>query len=421
MKLVSLFLTNFIRSRSQFALLIAGLIYIPFEIYYLIARFGAHSQDLHLYYDVALKLTQHGIPYMDFPFEYPPLAMIPILAPQVVNHFVGGSFNTYCFLFALQNLSFAAISARLIYLTGVPNQADRPSLTAYFVIILLSLPIYLFRYDSFPALLSCIAVYSVRKQSFGTGIAIVTGALAKIYPLVMAPVILLWYTVRKDYRKAIVYCGGIALMSVLTLAITLKFAGDHFMHFLEYHLYRGIHLESLAGGILLMLKTLQIVTVYSESGFGSINLISSLSPVVLSSINIVAPVILILLHIFYATTFIAEKKKNGTIGENTVIAATGSLVLAFIILNKVFSPQYIVWLFPFIPFYNSAIRGKFIVALILTITIFPGWYPYLIYHHPVAIIALNVRNALLIWIMIDILRSMVQNAQNLRTDISGPI
>jgi hypothetical protein len=74
-------------------------------------------------------------------------------------------------------------------------------------------------------------------------------------------------------------------------------------------------------------------------------------------------------------------------------------VLALILTSKVLSPQYLVWLLPFLPV--VAARSRFmlwfsVVGLALTLVIFPVAYGALIAQHPVAVLLLNARNLLLV-------------------------
>jgi len=123
------------------------------------------------------------------------------------------------------------------------------------------------------------------------------------------------------------------------------------------------------------------------------------------------------LLIYFVRISISEKRETGKISQSNIVRAFGIMILAFLILNKVLSPQYLIWLFPLIPFYSPSVQQKFIVALVLTIFIFPGWYGYLIMLNPAIILILNIRNALLIWIFVDLLRQMkqVQKLPTIRT------
>lgn len=61
-----------------------------------------HRADLHLYHESSLRLFQGQIPYRDFPLEYPPLALLPMVLPQLVTLGQPLSFPAYIGLFLLE-------------------------------------------------------------------------------------------------------------------------------------------------------------------------------------------------------------------------------------------------------------------------------------------------------------------------------
>ena len=59
--------------------------------------------DLHLYYKSSLRLFQGQVPYRDFPLEYPPLSLLPMVLPQLVTLGQPLSFRSYLSIFLLEN------------------------------------------------------------------------------------------------------------------------------------------------------------------------------------------------------------------------------------------------------------------------------------------------------------------------------
>jgi hypothetical protein len=108
-----------------------------------------------------------------------------------------------------------------------------------------------------------------------------------------------------------------------------------------------------------------------------------------------------------------EKNKQGSIAFNTLVAYLAIALLTFIITNKVFSPQYLIWLLPFIPLLS--IRQTWLMAVIwaITIYIFPYNYRQLLEMNTTLIWLLNLRNLsifiLFIWLAIVYLPTFVIN------------
>jgi hypothetical protein len=79
-------------------------------------------------------------------------------------------------------------------------------------------------------------------------------------------------------------------------------------------------------------------------------------------------------------------------------------ILAFILLGKVLSPQYLIWLFPFVSvldgFTGNLARKLFLLSCLSTALIYPGpGFRLVLDHQAGAILLLSLRNALLLWLL----------------------
>ena len=89
-----------------------------------------------------------------------------------------------------------------------------------------------------------------------------------------------------------------------------------------------------------------------------------------------------------------------------------SALLAFIVTNKVFSAQYIIWLLPFAPLLRPRQAGLAAAVFVLTLIIFPFDYADLLAMRVVPVLLLNLRNvlavALLSWLLVEYLPAPVR-------------
>jgi hypothetical protein len=89
----------------------------------------------------------------------------------------------------------------------------------------------------------------------------------------------------------------------------------------------------------------------------------------------------------------------------TLVAYVFVALLAFIITNKVFSPQYIIWLLPFAPLLRPRQTLLFLAIAVLTITVFPFDYNQLLAMQRLPVVLLNLRNLLVIvllgWLVVE--------------------
>ena len=78
----------------------------------------------------------------------------------------------------------------------------------------------------------------------------------------------------------------------------------------------------------------------------------------------------------------------------------GAAVLAFIAFGKVLSPQYLLWLLPFVACLEGRMgvwsRAVFLLSCLLTTFLYPGAFHWLLGFRSWAVGSLNYRNALLI-------------------------
>jgi hypothetical protein len=398
----------------NFLILSICVVYLISEAYYLIKLLPANRSDFTVYHQASVKVLSGQIPFRDFRLEYPFFALIPLLVPGIVNLLFNSSFESYCVLFALQNVFYLGATALIIPKIKLPFQNPDETILWFTWFCLFSLPILLFRYDSFPVFLTMCMLWAMSTRPFLTGVVLALAIGAKLYPLIFAPVLFFYYLLNGEVKKLRSFViGGLAAVLV-TLAIVLPITGLSFFDFLKYHGQRGIQLESVASGLILLMNQLDLVEVTLTNNFGSYNIETPASDAILRGISFVTPVVFLLLASFIVWVFRTEKRALGNISTNSAVLAATLLLLAFLLLNKVMSPQYMIWLFPFVPFLSKATRIKFVVVLMLTITIYPGQYDQLTRFEPVVVYMLNIRNLLLLWMFTDVFMEFLGKTNFLR-------
>jgi hypothetical protein len=103
--------------------------------------------------------------------------------------------------------------------------------------------------------------------------------------------------------------------------------------------------------------------------------------------------------------FRQERAARGAVTYASLAAYAVATLLAFIATNKVFSPQYLIWLLPFAPLLRPRQAGLFLAICAITIVIFPFDYNLLLAMQLLPVLLLNLRNALvvalLVWLVLD--------------------
>lgn len=395
---------------SLVALQAIGLVFAALMLFPLVAQW--HTLDLSLYAADSQRLLQGQIPYRDFPIEYPPLALVPFTLPRLV---LGRplSLSGYVLTFLLENVLFSTMIAlaitHLVLRQAVPR-APRLTLALYTLFAVYSAPLLPWRYDLFPALLTALALLSVlRGRPAWAGIWAGLGVAAKLYPIVLLPVFGLYYLAGGQHRAIARMIAGSAtaiLLSLLPFLFAFT-APAKLFGFLSYHQLRGLQLESLPAGAIVLAHNLGLTGAKLEFNYGALHVVSPWASTALAWLPFA---FLAVYSVVAAAAWgrfreeCAEPDRPGPTAE-TLVAFVFAALLAFIATNKVFSPQYLIWLLPFAPLLRPRQALLFLAILLLTMTLFPFDYSQLLAMRRLPVLLLNLRNLLVIgllgWLVIE--------------------
>lgn len=382
-------------------------LFVCFEVVVTLRNFSVHLGDLQVYYDLSQNIIVYGlVPYHDFKLEYPPLAILTMLFPQLLCQIGETGFYGFIVFFALQNIVLGFYTGRIackIANTFLEAPKVQEIHLIYWILWVISLPIFLFRYDAFVAFSTILVIYYVVKQSpVASGVWLAVGILAKLYPVIFVAPIVFYYFVNKQYRFLALFLGGVSVISVLTIVAMYFWAGEDVGSFLKYHQLRGIQLESLVGGWLVLWNKIGGTPLQTIANFGAIHLVT---PLTISLLKVLswgfAIAYLLVLGVIYAFF-----QKQNRVSTEMLLIAFGVVLLLFLVSNKVFSPQYLIWFLPIVPFLRPTIIYCFGVAFILTIAIYPGSYHRMVEMKLLWVVMLNVRNGLIFVMLMFGLYSM---------------
>jgi hypothetical protein len=360
--------------------------------------------DLILYFDYANYVDDGKLPYRDVQVEYPPLAIAPILLA-----FYGGggaTFGGFEAAFALEMCLLAIAGGWLVWRMlerALPDTSERERrwrLGGYVVAWPLLGQIVTTRFDPLPAVLTiaAVALWLDRRERAAWAVLAI-GVATKLFPLVVAPIFAIDLLARRGWRAA---CSGGLFFSaacVIGFLPGLLLSPDGLRRALTYHSERGIQLESLYASGLLLLNKLTGFAVSTDFVFGGYEAISAWTDE-LKPLSVLTQLTLLgLLYIMFAWLRTPAEIESTTAAWLVIIGTTLALT-TFIISGKVFSPQYLIWLMPFVPLIPGRAGrraiGVFLLALLLTQVIFPYAYDTLRFHEPIGVALLLARNALML-------------------------
>jgi uncharacterized membrane protein len=349
------------------------------------------------------------IPYRDFALEYPPLALVPFVLPRLATFGRALDFSRYIVLFLIDNAIFSTLLALVLVQICMVRPARKPVwpvLAIYAILIILSAPLLPWRYDLFPALLTALALLCVlRKQPAWAGIWLGCGVAAKLYPIVLLPVVGVYYLAGKDRRALLrLALGSCAAVAIAFLPFLLT-APDALLSFLRYHELRGLQLESLPAGALVLAHVLGMATAKLEFNYGALHLVSPLAFVALKWLPVAFVGLFSVVLACCLVRFRQEQSAHGLITTESLVTYMAAALLAFIATNKVFSPQYIIWLLPFAPLLRLRHASALLAIYAITIALFPFNYNHLLAMEMLPVLLLNLRNLLVVvllpWLILD--------------------
>jgi uncharacterized membrane protein len=364
-----------------------------------------HALDLSIYYQDSLQLLRGRVPYRDFALEYPPLALLPFALPRLVTFGLRIDFIGYVLLFLILNAVFSTLIAlAIMQIRGL--RASAPALAIYAVLVAVTAPLLPWRYDLFPALLTMLALLCVLRQSPGwAGIWLGLGVAAKLYPAVLLLVFGAYYLAGKNWPALLRLALGGAGAVAATLLPFILIAPEPLLSFVRYHQLRGLQVESLPAGAIVLAHALGIAQAKLEFNYGALHVASPVAGAVLSWLPFIFIALLGAVLAICLIRFREEQATSGHVSNETLVAYTVAALLAFIVTNKVFSPQYIIWLLPFAPLLRPRQAGMLGVIFAITIVLFPFNYDHLLNMELLPALLLNLRNllsvALLIWLLVD--------------------
>jgi hypothetical protein len=373
-------------------------------------QYAKYTGDLHLYIQSSRHLLEGAIPYRDFPFEYPPLALAPFVIPRLLGGGAGMGDSAYVWTFVAENIAMGMLIS--IVLKKIARQIDPTSngiaaMASFSAMLVLGALLAPFRFDLFVTLLTVLALHcALGNCPTKAGLFIGLGIAAKLYPMGLGAIFALHYFLANGPRVAIRF--GVAILIALGVVMGTFgiLAGAHMLDFVRYHQARGLQIESLQGGIVCLLHCLKITPAASVTNYGASHLVSKAAGALLSWQAVVAAAAI---WIFFFLCW--QRRGDAKLATSTAQSRARQLVqdlagvlVLFMLVSKVLSPQYLLWLMPLIALLRGRAGVIFLLAWIVTLIIFPFAYEQLKAISLGAVVLLNVRNALLVWLFVILAR-----------------
>ncbi len=361
-----------------------------------------HQVDVYLYFQKAEAFVHGQLPYVQFDFEYPPLAFVPMVVPYLA--WPGGPppLEAYVWLFlAWEAILLVALALTLTQIAGRLSPTGRDGTAIRLVVLtIVAAPSLAWRFDLLPALLSALAVLATLNGRAATaGVAIALGSLVKLYPAVLVPVLVLPWLLQRDWRRVARFAAAGLTAFVLVVVPVYALVGDAIWSPVTYQGQRGLQIETVAAGVLLIRGLLTETLARLTFDFGAVHVAGSLAerilalqlPVLVAGLGGIA--------LLAYRRFRREIERLGAIQPGSLVSVVAATIGALLVTNKVFSVQYVVWLLPFAALLPRRQFWLFALIAALSVGIHPLLYELLIRQLPGPVLLLNARNALLLLLL----------------------
>jgi hypothetical protein len=353
---------------------------------------GAVLWSHRYYYDYASQALAGKIPYRDFVFEYPILSFPLFLVPRLLV----SDFQSYRVAFVVEMYLFDLAAIVLIAWHDAmrhPTAAIVRRLSWYTGFCFLLSPLVIGRFELAPMALAFAGAHwwFSGRASWG-GITAGLGTLMKVFPgLVVAPALVCEAShLRKSQSQ-----GMECFLATLTIGLVfwLGLGGRRVIESLGYHTERGLEVECLFGGILFLagaIKGSDVSWIFDHNSY-------HVSPEWGAGLAA-------LTFPLQAVSILAVMWRFWRTGMSDGVWYSTAALLAFIVFGKVLSPQYLIWLFPFVAVLSghsgSVARKIFLLSCLATALLYPGpGFNMVLVHKAAAILLLNLRNVFLLWLL----------------------
>ena len=361
--------------------------------------------DVRFYAAKVERMLQGELPYRDVAIEYPP-GSVPF---TIVPALVGGTGAGYRLAFACEMLLVDAAGLwAATRLAGVVDAGRRRIPLAYVLAMVAMGPLLVLRFDLVPAVCVLLAAAMAAEGRPGwAAAALGYGTAAKIFPGVLAPLLVLGLVPALGWRRSLLrtvppFLAGFGLTVVPALALSVRGTADSIL----FHVQRGVQIESLWANAIGLLDVLGVVRARTVNGFGAYDISSSVS----GAAKLLSGVATLAALAAAAWLVWRRARRQGGLGPGDWAAAFAVGVFAFVLPTRVLSPQYLVWLCAPMAAMAAGLAGRralWVLAAAATVSqvIFPFRYTQLRRLYPFDVGLLTLRNLLLVVACVLVVRA----------------
>lgn len=290
---------------------------------------GPELEDVNVYHTWSSWIaTTHSLP-LEESWQYPPGAAFLMLIPRIG----GGNFGIE---FVVLMLAFDLLGFWLITRFAMKERRETGVWIWLLAMpVLFSLPVL--RFDLVPTVLAMAALLVIHRRPSWFGALAGIGGILKVWPL--------FVLLGEWDRKRLLRSAGVALALIVTVFIVSEVAFGGSFRFLTNQGDRGLQVESVAASPWYLREVINGKEPPVAQRFGSNEIASDLGDAVSKALDLVA------VAVFAGAAFwwwLRERGIHRGQRELTDVALSRdfvfTVVLLFIVVSRVLSPQYLIWM-----------------------------------------------------------------------------
>ena len=309
------------------------------------------------------------VPYRDFAFEYPPGALAALAPPALVTE----SFSAY--MVAFEGLMFLCAVVALVATDaslrrlGARRAQSLVALLAIAVTPVALSTVALNRYDFLPAALVALWLALELHDRHRSAAAVLgLGIVAKLYPLALLPLGLLWAGRRRGWHEAALAVAVAGTVCGACLIPFLIVDPGGVEDSLLGQLGRPLQLESLGASMLLAGHRLFGTDISVETSSGSVNLVGGAPDIFATASSVLQVALVVVVTVLFSRKLVPL--------PSHLVLASSAIVTALMATGKVFSPQFLLWSIVLIPVVPGLLGRRAAIACLLAMLLTTSWFPF---------------------------------------------
>ncbi|RKR72954.1 uncharacterized protein DUF2029 [Frondihabitans australicus] len=360
---------------------------------------GQYVGDINVYSNWATDaLSGHGWPVFAHDWVYPAGALLPVMLPKV---FGAWAYEIVWFVMILAANSFALWGL----IRWGRKLRDQTAAIFWVATVAILSPVALLRLEGFtaPAVIFGLLFLATRPKLAGALLAAATWI--KVWPAAVLVSVVVVST-----KRWVVVVMGFAVTAVVTLVVWLGGGIHHLTSFVNAQNGRALQIEATLSTPWLWMAVFHVPGAHHihDTALVTEEITGPGDQWMIQNATWLLLVVMAAIIVLLVTATLRLSRLTHPMGKEVDLVLVGALSLAsaFIVFNKVGSPQYMLWLTPIVAVGlvvrppDWKVPAILMVAIgVLTTLVFPCFYNSLLDLNPLLALVLGARNLLLIVVL----------------------